>query len=68
MSKSVCPTCGCWTDEPITYQGGRQHRCKPAVLKAIDATLAADRLELPREPTLEQRLRDGFRMLNGGVM
>jgi hypothetical protein len=62
-----CPICGAQTDNPIEALpagcGLKQHRCQPAKLRRAEQE-ERDRAD-GVEPTYEDRLAEGFRLLDG---
>lgn len=59
-----CPICGAWYARVLGGQG--RHRCKPSVLAAIDGAMRRDPdFEEPKvRRSFNQRLADGFLMLD----
>jgi hypothetical protein len=62
-----CPICGAQTDNPIEVLpegcGLKQHRCQPAKLRKARQE-EMDQVD-DEEPTYEDRLAEGFRLLDG---
>lgn len=65
-----CPICGAGTNDRIEAlpeappgTAVRQHRCRPATLRGIDAMLSSESAVREDRRTLGGRLRTGFAMM-----
>jgi len=62
-----CPICGARVENAseliASGPGVRQHRCRKKVLECIDGALSSEKPRGIREPSIGQRLEDGFSMM-----
>lgn len=65
MEGGYCPICGVWVDgEYALVAGLKSHQCDPKKLAARDAALNKGDDARLQGHSLQERLRDGFKMLD----